>query len=468
MPFKYNPPTRTECKVCEHLHEHDEVKSIIDSHSGKASSANNFPFHNWFNFVLGYSPEFPDYIVRREKISSSDLVFDPFMGSGTTLVCCKIMGIPSQGIDANDFMVEAAKTKLNWNVDVKAVKKYRDCLLKQIEDAYGEYKWEDEIGAAVARGQLSLPAIHNNGKESYRDYVKGHRPEMLVDKYISDKPLAKASLIDDVIKANLKDGAIKSLFDLALTSIIVPVSNVRYGPGFGVIKPKDDKDVLGIFAGKLNRMIADLESVRDQQRATPSDATLGDARRLSDHFERDSVSLMITSPPYPGDHEYTKHTRLELIFRGYATNLNEFRTIKKRMLRASTTNLYNDDNDREPVLHFDSIRAATDLIKERLEHDGATSGFEKLYTKLVWEYFGGMYKTLEECLRLLKAGGKIALLVSDSHAFKMVHIQTAKILQEIGEKVGFVNTEILPWQLKTTTSHRYELRENILILTKPY
>src|SRR5690606_6570418 len=97
----------------------------------------------------------------------------------------------------------------------------------------------------------------------------------------------------------------------------------------------------------------------------------------------------------------------------------EFRKIKKRMLRASTTNIYKEDNDREPVRNLESISKLTGLIQERLEHDGATSGFEKLYTKLVWEYFGGMYLALEQCFTTLCPGGKIALLVSDSHAFKM-------------------------------------------------
>lgn len=464
MPFKFNPPTRTECTTCDELHQTDS-EPIISSHNGKASSANNFPFHNWYNFVLGYSPEFPDYLLNREGTTQSDVVLDPFMGSGTTLVCCKTKGISSQGIDANDFMLHAAQTKLNWDINLNELKTYRDRILQQIEQIYQRFDWEQELVSKV--GQLSLVDSFNHGKPSFRAYVQEHRPEMLVEKYICDKPLAKAFIIDEAIKSNLEPGAVRDIFDLALNSIIVPVSNVRYGPGFGVVKPRNDKDVLSIFANKVDRMIRDLEGVDDIQRATRSKTVLGDARNLSEYFASDTVSLMITSPPYPGDHEYTKHTRLELIFRGLAKNINEFRTIKKRMLRASTTNLYNSDNDREPILHLDSIRESTEEIQKRLDHDGATSGFEKLYTKLIWEYFGGMYKTLEQCLKVLKPGGKIALLVSDSHAFKMVHIQSARILKEIGELVGFVDSEIILWQLKTTTSHRYELRENILMLTKP-
>lgn len=270
-------------------------------------------------------------------------------------------------------------------------------------------------------------------------------------------------MIEDVLRGS----SLKPIFDLALTSIIVPISNIRYGPGFGVVKPKDDIDVLSVYSSKINCMVADLESVDDHQRRTPSQVVLGDARFLSRNFEPNSASLMITSPPYPGDHEYTKHTKLELLFRGYASDHKAFRVIKKRMIRASTTNLYTEDMDREPISDVNSIKAITDEIQIRLEQDGATSGFEKLYTKLVWEYLGGMYKALAECFIVLRPGGKIALLVSDSHSFKMVHIQTAAILAELGARLGFANPEIVLWQNKTNTSHRYYLRENILILQKP-
>lgn len=464
MPFSFHPPTGRPCGVCDELHARDTTSPIIDTQNGKASSANNFPFHNWYNFVLGYSPQFPEYILHREGIQQTDLVLDPFMGTGTTLITCKQNCIPSEGLDANDFMVDAARVKLDWSLDTKVLGAYRDAVLRQVEAIYQTYNWCEESESV----QLSLFTPQNtHGKQDYVPLVTSRRAEMLLQKYISDKPLARTLIIDDVIKSTLPRGPIQDFFNLALTSIIVPISNVRYGPGFGMIKPRDDVPVLGIFAEKLDRMIKDLRLTSEGQRTTSSSVTLGDARCLSQYFAPDTVSLMVTSPPYPGDHEYTKHTRLELIFRSYATTLKEFQVIKRRMLRASTTNIFKEDKDKAAVTDLESIQAITRLIQERLDEDGATSGFEKLYTKLIWEYFGGMYLALKECFTVLRPGGKIALLVSDSHAFKMVHVQTAAILQEIGQRIGFINPEIILWQLKPSTSHKYWLRENILVLSKP-
>lgn len=448
MSFSYHPPTRSTCAVCEQLRKKDTVQPIISTYEGRASSANGYPFHEWYNFVLGYTPVFPEYMLEREGIHSGDgqVVLDPFNGSGTTQLVCKLKGIPSYGIDANDFMVFAAQQKLNWFVDVEEFTAAYELVKVIFEKKIAQIDW--------------------NNLEHLSEMANQHRPPALDVRYISDKPFVKVILLKQAVDSLAKSD-IHDLLMFAISAILVPVSNVKYGPGFGVGKIKEDVDVFKVFCDKVELMISDLKQITSEQKNTSSITLLGDSRKLSEYVAPNSVSLMITSPPYPGDHEYTKHSKLELIFQGYATDLASFRTIKKRMIRGSTTNIYKDDNERARIENISEIREVTDLIDARLKSDGATSGFEKLYTKLVLEYFGGMASTLAECMKVLKPGGKIALLVSDSHAFKMVHIQTAELLRKIGEQLGYVNAEVVLWQMKNSTSHQYQLRENILILQKP-
>lgn len=446
MAFSYHAPTRVFCPVCEMLSNEKKEIPVVDTTMGRASSANGYPFHDWYNFVLGYTPSFPQYMLDREGITKDDLVVDPFAGSGTTQLVCKLNGIPSKGVDANDFMIYAAKQKLNWNVDVLQFREIRNKIIIASKKSIDSFDFE------------------NNEKiEAMADQI---RPANLDKRYISCKPLIKIYLIKEQVDRVCADTELYDLFNFALSAILVPVSNVSYGPGFGIKKPKDDVDVLNIFIQKLKLIENDLLTVTNEQKQTPSESILGDSRKITEYIEKNSVSLMITSPPYPGDHEYTKHSKVELIFNEMAGDLLSFRKIKKRMLVSSTTNIYKEDNARVLVEDIQSIKKVTDEIQARLEADHATSGYEKLYTRLVWEYFGCMKQVLEECYQVLKEGGKIALLVSDSHAFKMVHIQTAEILKEIGEIVGFRNAEIELWQLKNSTSHKYQLRENILILEK--
>lgn len=446
MPFRYHGPTRTICPVCERLEKEKKMQPIIDTINGKASASNGYPFHSWYNFVLGYTPTFPEYMLQREKVTKTDLVVDPFVGSGTTQLVCKLNGIPSIGIDANDFMIYAASQKLNWDIDINKYKQIKDKLIVNIKKDVQKINFDDS--------------------ETVGDLAEQYRPVYMDKRYISNKPLIKIYIIKNNISKFCNDAELCNIFCFALSSILVPVSNISYGPGFGVKKPKDDADVVEEYIKKLNTIEKDLLSVNNQQKKTFAKSILGDSRKITSYVKENSVSIMITSPPYPGDHEYTKHSKIELIFNKMAGDIDSFRTIKKRMLVSSTTNIYKENNARLLVEDVESIKNITDEIQRRLDADNATSGYEKLYTRLVWEYFGCMKQVLEECYKALKQGGKIALLVSDSHAFKMVHIQTAEILKEIGEKIGFEKSEIVLWQLKNSTSHKYKLRENILILEK--
>ena len=464
MGMKFHPPTRKFCEECEKLG--NDHLPVIDSNRGKASSADNFDIHNWYNFTLGYSPEFPDFIIdRRKSLNKASLIFDPFLGSGTTMVCAKTKGFKSVGIEANDFFAFAAEVKLNWKIDTKKAKQILEKLMIGIRKESTKYNWPD-LQAGNPNLKLDLKM---NGSKKIDVLVRKNRPTELVDRYISDIPFAKLIIIrDELRKLDWPNKSLEKLFGLAISATILPVSNVRYGPGFGVAKPKFDAPVFEIFEKRITRMIDDLEKIsKSSSLDIESKVHLGDSRKMSQYLEPNSIDIIITSPPYPGDHEYTKHSRLELMFNDLALSLEEFRVIKKRMLRGSTTNIYKDDNEGNAVRDIPEISEIVEKIDSRLKEDGATSGFEKLYTKLIWEYFGGMYSMFEEALKVMKPGATFSLLVSDSHAFKMVHIPTADLLKLVAEKAGFTDSQIELWQLKNTTSHKYKLLENILTVTKP-
>jgi len=457
MAFTYHPPTRSVCPVCEELEANKQLPVIRSN--GKASHANNFPIHNWYHFVLGYTPEFPDYIIKRENISEENTVLDPFMGAGTTLVCCKFKGISSAGLDANEYFVDVAKAKLDWGIDTNLITNEGIKLISEISKKFKSIDF-----GTVEAAQLRL--IPKDSTITVGEYNQVNRPSMLSNRYISDRPFVKAQIIKKCIEEQIENESVKRLFNLAIAATLVPISNIKYGPGFGVTTPKYDADVLGIFRVKIDRIIAELENVPHHLKCIFSEAGLGDSRELSKYYKADTFDYMITSPPYPGDHEYTKHSRLELIFMGYVNDIASLRKIKERMLRGSTTNIYRNDRDGDHVAELNSIKKITTEIEKRLKEDEATSGFEKLYTKLIREYFGGMYRMMSQALQVLKKNGKFILLVSDSHAFKMVHISTASILAEIGQEIGYSDHLMELWQDKISTSHKYNMRENILTLVK--
>ena len=66
--------------------------------------------HDWYRFVLSY----PAHVVRTYTL-------DPFCGTGTTIVECKKLGIPSCGIEPNPMAVFASRTKVDWKIGAEVL-----------------------------------------------------------------------------------------------------------------------------------------------------------------------------------------------------------------------------------------------------------------------------------------------------------------------------------------------------------
>lgn len=82
--------------------------------------------HDWYRFVLSFPPHLVRQYIKEFSLTGDSLVFDPFCGTGTTLVEAKKLGVKSLGFEANPVMHMCASTKVDWNVEV-------DSLLQELE-----------------------------------------------------------------------------------------------------------------------------------------------------------------------------------------------------------------------------------------------------------------------------------------------------------------------------------------------
>src|SRR5947209_19727693 len=75
------------------------------------------PAHDWYRFVLSFPPHLVRQYLQRFNIRKDQLVLDPFWGTGTTLVECKKVGIPSVGVEATPMGEFASSVKVDWTPD---------------------------------------------------------------------------------------------------------------------------------------------------------------------------------------------------------------------------------------------------------------------------------------------------------------------------------------------------------------
>ena len=84
--------------------------------SGTFGDNMRMPIHRWFRYSAGFSAEWVQAEVHKRQHRPLR-VFDPFAGSGTTLVAAQQAGAETMGTDSHPFVSRVALAKLCWTAD---------------------------------------------------------------------------------------------------------------------------------------------------------------------------------------------------------------------------------------------------------------------------------------------------------------------------------------------------------------
>lgn len=85
-----------------------------ESTSGSFVDNMGLPVHRWFRYSAGFSAAWAEDLISREARAHDVRVFDPFAGSGTTLIAAEQCGVESLGIDPHPFVARVAQAKLAY------------------------------------------------------------------------------------------------------------------------------------------------------------------------------------------------------------------------------------------------------------------------------------------------------------------------------------------------------------------
>ncbi len=351
---------------------------------------------------------------------------DPFCGSGTTLLTCKELKINAEGFDILPFSVFLSNVKI-VDYDVRNLEWQLNNFGEMMKET-GKFK------------KTSLPDIPLVNK-AFSPEVK---ETLLKIKYTID---------------SISESKTKSFFNLGFLSILESVSNTSKTGGFlRLIQRNVNPDSIeSLFLNKIKLMLNDLtekEKLKKNGKVSVL-AKIGDARRLQTKRKFDAI---ITSPPYPNRHDYTRIYSLEMAFDFISTNQD----LKK--IRYETIRSHVEAKKKYEIKGYKKPDVLGNLVEE-IRKNGTNNS---QVTRMIEGYFEDMYLALSEMSRCLKTRCKIGLVVSNVR-FSGVNIPVDELLAGIGTQVGLNPEEIMVVRYRGNSSqqmrdfNRKPSRESIVI-----
>jgi DNA modification methylase len=403
--------------------------------------AEDMAAHDWYRFVLSFPPHLVRDYIYRFKLNENSRVLDPFCGTGTTIVECKKQGVEGIGIESHPMLHFAGNVKINWSVNSKEL----------LAHAH-------KIASAASQKLINCQSA------SKCFDLEENKKKLLLKDSISSVPLQKTLALIETIN-ELKDEKFRAHEKLALAKALVhSISNLRFGPEVGIGKPKTDAPVIDLWLAEIKAIASDLDESLSESEKNGSAIFHADSRSRQGFLKPESIDACITSPPYPNEKDYTRTTRLETVLLDFVNDKAELQLLKRGLLRSNTRTVYKGDSDDKWISNNSEIKMLAAEIESRRIELGKTSGFEKLYSRVVELYFGGMTRHLTNLRPFLRSGAKLAYIVGDQASFFRIPIRTGKLLADIADSLGYEVVDIELFRSRLSTATKTTLREEGVIL----
>lgn len=411
-------------------------------------------FHDWYRFVLSFPPHLVRDYIRDFGLSENQKILDPFCGTGTTIVEAKLRGFESIGIEVNPFAHFASSVKVNWQVDADGFEAWAQEIANTTLTTLNSQGIQDHVLLTAYHKQFPLKSLAADTEK------------LLLKNSISPLPLHKVLVLRDCLQRYHREPYYHHGLLALAHALVFSISNLKFGPEVGVGKPKQDVPVVMLWLVEIRKMAEDLRAV--VHGTYPKASVLrADAREISRYIAPCSIDAVITSPPYPNEKDYTRTTRLESVVLGFIKDQADLRASKKQFVRSNTRGVYKDDIDDQWIADQMEIQRIADQIEQRRIALGKTSGFEKQYSNVTRQYFGGMARHLAELRSVLRPDARLAYVVGDQASYLQVMIRTGKLLTEIARDLGYELVRVDLFRTRLATATKEQLREEVVVLRWP-
>jgi len=383
------------------------------------------PRHRWYWFPHSFSPELVEEIFNHWELPQGAHVLDPFVGSGTTVLVAKQRGLQSTGFDLSPLAILVSRAKTgNYNAH-----ELNEAKLQILDLA------EKMVDSDLAKFHLYESSIQ------------------LKKAFTPDEFKALESLRQAINQVTY--GAVHLFFTTALLSTLKVFSRGIASGGWLKWIEKEEAGTDDIFQ-EFNRRA---KIMIDDVKQSPLPHLEADIREFNPLSEKTPIShfdAVLTSPPYPNKHDYTRVFHIELAFLGKTDT--EIKLLRKRMLRSHV------EGDLAPKLK--GYKTPYGLYASIKKIDGFV---DRRLPKMLLGYFEDIYLLMKNLKTAIKPNAPIALVVGNVR-YAGVDILVDELLVEVAKQAGFSHEKTWIARFRGNSAQqmarygRTPMRESIVLL----
>jgi DNA modification methylase len=374
------------------------------------SKNTTYATHGLHSYAAKCPPELVKYGLENFS-QAGDLVLDPMVGSGTTMVEGIIHNRNVIGLDIDPLACLITKVKSQYLSDEKIVEAYDLVANKVLKD---------------------LKSIKSRTLSSRLQSRLEHPKNFLnIDLWFAPKVASTLSLLTYHIANASVEEDVRDFLWVAFSGIIIAKSSVANARDVihsrsHYYKHPDVPDVMAKFEARVKRMQRNMqEFYRFANPDNPIQKRIirGDARSFP--LPNDAVDLVFTSPPYATALDYQRAHFLAIGWMKKALNvtLEDYRTDGANYIGSEKGKVM--PYGKSEILKYDLVHS----VVSRLEKVDKRKAF------IFHRYFKDMQDVMAEIGRVLKPGKHAVIVVCPSHIRK-IQVPTHKALIQFGESSG--------------------------------
>lgn len=352
--------------------------------------------HSFHIYPAMMIPQVAREILNRYKNNDMKVLFDPYCGTGTSLVEGSLVGLKCIGTDLNPLarLISKSKvTKVNIKNIIKLLNKFEE---KTIDIATKDYK---------------KPNINN------------------IDFWFKEKQIIELLFIKDFIDS-IDNQDEKDFFLVPFSETLREVSLTRNGEFKLYRIPKEkienwNPDTIKLFKEKVLRNINGYNEFEKENNLFNHEVyNFNSSEEIpNDLIQENSVDIVITSPPY-GDSGTT------VAYGQFSTLSNEWlgiedaRKLDKKLMGGKTTEIEKTGYD-----DLDSIIQQIAIEKPKR-------------AKEIWSFYRDYKKSIENVSKIIRKNGICAYVVGNRRVSD-IELPTDEFTRYIFEKNGFKHIETI-------------------------